>query len=511
MEASAVNRECAKPVRARQDARGACRTLSQLGFADAADPAARIYGLSEESGRVGAGFLFAALPGTRVHGANYAAHAVGNGAVAVLTDGMGARMIDDRVRRKIQLLVSESPRSAFAGAASNWFGEAPGTLVAVTGTNGKTSVATMCRQLWQALGKDAANCGTTGIEGAYSARLGHTTPDPVTLHRHLAAMKAEGVDHAALEASSHGLSQRRLDGLKFNAAAFTNLSHEHLDYHPDLRSYFDAKAGLFKRNMADGGTAAVCVDSEAGRRMAEVAKRRGLGLATVGCQDADIRLESQTFDSFGQEIAFEWRGEAHGARLRLAGGFQALNALIAAALLIGTGEEPSDVFGALEALEPVRGRMELAARRRDGSPVFVDYAHTPGGLETALTSVRPHIPGRLLLVFGAGGDRDRAKRPLMGEVAARLSERQFVTDDNPRSEDPAAIRSEIMSRCPGATEIGDRAEAILTAVGEMRPGDGLIIAGKGHEAGQQIGDSVLPFNDSEQASIAVRVLEGRGA
>lgn len=496
---------------ARPFARDACRTLSQLGFADAADPNARISGLSEESGRVDAGFLFAALPGTRTHGANHAAHAIGNGAVAVLTDGAGARMIGNRARRKIQLLVRESPRSAFAEAASSWFGEAPGTLVAVTGTNGKTSVATMCRQLWQALGKDAANCGTTGIEGAYAARLGHTTPDPVTLHRHLAAMKAAGVDHAALEASSHGLSQRRLDGLKFNAAAFTNLSHEHLDYHPDLRSYFDAKAGLFERNMEDGAAAAVCIDSEAGRRMAEVAERRGLHLVTVGCRDAGLALESQTFDSFGQEIAFEWQGETHRARLRLAGGFQALNALVAAALLIGTGEEPGDVFGVLEELRPVRGRMELAARRRDGSPVFVDYAHTPGALETALASVRPHIPGRLLLVFGAGGDRDREKRPLMGEVAANLSERQFVTDDNPRSEDPAAIRSEIMARCPGATEIGDRAEAILAAVGEMRPGDGLIIAGKGHEVGQQIGDSVLPFNDSEQASIAVRVLEGRGA
>lgn len=484
-------------------------SLSDLGLVDAPEPATEISGLSEASRSIYPGCLFAALPGTRTHGARYADAAIKRGAVAILTDADGARIAAaNNDVSGIQMIVRTRPRSAFAIAASNWFGGVPETVVAATGTNGKTSVATMCRQLWEALGHSAANCGTTGIEGAYAAQLNHTTPDPITLHKHLAAMKRSRIDRVALEASSHGLSQSRLDGLKFKAAAFTNLSHEHQDYHPDLKSYFDAKATLFERNMVDSGVAVICADSPFGKEMAEVAASSRLELIAVGRENADLRIAAQRFRSSGQTLSFSWKGQFFKADLNLAGGFQGMNALTAAALLIGAGEEAEAVFDKLNRLGAVRGRMELAVRRQDGSPVFVDYAHTPDALETTLKSVRPHVLGRLIVVFGAGGDRDRFKRPLMGRVAKMHSDVQFVTDDNPRFEDPASIRSEILACCPGATEIADRAEAILVAVSAMRPGDALVIAGKGHETSQTIGESVLPFDDAEQASIAVKALEG---
>ena len=484
-------------------------SLLDLGLADAPDPEAEVSGLSEDSRSIYPGCLFAALPGTRTHGAHYADSAIERGAAALLTDPEGARVasVNNDVGG-LQIIVRNRPRSAFAIAASSWFGCAPETVVAVTGTNGKTSVATMCRQLWEALGYPAANCGTTGIEGAYAAQLHHTTPDPVTLHRHLGAMRRLGIERVALEASSHGLSQSRLDGLKFKAAAFTNLSHEHQDYHPDLNSYFDAKATMFERNMVDDGIAVVCIDSPFGKDMSGVAAASGLELITVGRENADLQLVAQRFRSSGQTINFSWKGRFFAAELNLAGGFQGMNALTAAALLIGSGEDADAVFGKLSRIVAVRGRMELAVRRMDGSPVFVDYAHTPDALETTLKAVRPHVLGRLIVVFGAGGDRDRSKRPLMGRVAKLHSDVQFVTDDNPRFEDPASIRSEILASCPGAAEIADRAEAILIAASAMRPGDALVIAGKGHETSQTIGESVLPFDDAEQASIAVKALEG---
>ena len=484
-------------------------SLSDLGLADAPDPAAAVSGLSENSRSIYPGCLFAALPGTRTHGALYVDAAIENGAAALLTDVDGAQVAAaNNDVSGLQMIVRTRPRSAFAVAASNWFGGAPETVVAVTGTNGKTSVATMCRQLWEALGRPAANCGTTGIEGAYAAQLHHTTPDPMTLHRHLGAMKRQGIARVALEASSHGLSQARLDGLKFKAAAFTNLSHEHQDYHPDLKSYFDAKATMFERNMIDGGMAVVCIDSPFGKEMSNVAAASGLELITVGRETADLKLVAQRFRSSGQTLSFSWRGKVFAAELNLAGGFQGMNALTAAALLIGAGENAEAVFSKLNRIGAVRGRMELAARKNDGSPVFVDYAHTPDALETALKAVRPHVLGRLIVVFGAGGDRDRSKRPLMGRVAKMHSDVQFVTDDNPRFEDPASIRSEILAACPEAAEVADRAEAILTAVSAMRPSDALVIAGKGHETTQTIGEMVLPFDDAEQASIAVKALEG---
>jgi UDP-N-acetylmuramoyl-L-alanyl-D-glutamate--2,6-diaminopimelate ligase len=382
-------------------------------------------------------------------------------------------------------------------------------MVAVTGTNGKTSVASFVRQIWAGLGRSACNIGTTGVEGSYTAATAHTTPEPITLHGLLAEMARAGVTHAAMEASSHGLEQRRLDGVVLKAAAFTNFSQDHLDYHEDFDAYFAAKAGLFARVLPDDGIAVINLDDPRGPDMADIAKERGITLLPVGrSAGAELRLNGQRFDATGQELLFTWQDEAQKVRLDLIGGFQAENVLAAAGLVIAAGEAPEAVFRTLPELQTVRGRMQLAATRNNGASVFVDYAHTPEALATALQALRPHVMGRLIVVFGAGGDRDRGKRPLMGQAAAAHADVVFVTDDNPRGEDPAAIRAMVREGCPEATEVGDRAEAILRGVDALDPGDALLIAGKGHETGQIVGDDVFPFDDVEQASVAVAALDG---
>jgi UDP-N-acetylmuramoyl-L-alanyl-D-glutamate--2,6-diaminopimelate ligase len=382
-------------------------------------------------------------------------------------------------------------------------------MVAVTGTNGKTSVATFTRQIWQALGHAAINMGTTGVEGDWEAPSAHTTPDPITLHQMLADAARAGVTHAAMEASSHGLDQRRMDGVHLTAGGFTNLTQDHLDYHHTMEAYFAAKAALFGRVLPGDGVAVINLNDPHGAAMATIARNRGQAVLTVGHDAAcDLHIAGQRFDASGQDLRVEWQGKPYQARLNLIGGFQAENVCLAAGLVIASGAAPADVFAALPRLTGVRGRMQLAARRSNGASVYVDYAHTPDAIATALRALRPHVLGRLVIVFGAGGERDRTKRPLMGAAAAANADVLFVTDDNPRSEEPAAIRAEIMAACPDANEVGDRAEAILRGVDALGPGDALLVAGKGHESGQTIKGQVFPFDDVEQASIAVAALDG---
>jgi UDP-N-acetylmuramoyl-L-alanyl-D-glutamate--2,6-diaminopimelate ligase len=454
--------------------------------------------------------LFAALPGTAVHGATFIGMALEQGAAAVLTDAAGARMAAEALAdTDVALVVAEDPRAALACAAALWFGAQPEVMVAVTGTNGKTSVATFTRQIWAALGHEAINIGTTGIEGAWTAPSGHTTPDPVTLQKLLAAAAGGGVTHAAMEASSHGIDQRRLDGVRLRAAGFTNLTQDHLDYHKTMEAYFAAKAQLFTRLLPEDGVAVVNLDGARGSDMAELALSRGLRVLTVGKgQGADLQIAATRPDATGQEVRYLWQGRAFQTRLALIGAFQAENVAVAAGLAIAAGDAPEAVLAALPRLTGVRGRMQLAATRRNGAAVYVDYAHTPDALDTALRALRPHVMGRIVVVFGAGGDRDRTKRPLMGAAAKAHADVLYVTDDNPRTEDPASIRSAIMAACPEANEVGDRAEAILRAVDTLLPGDALLIAGKGHESGQVIGTDVYPFDDVEQASVAVAALDG---
>lgn len=488
----------------------AAKILAELGLRAQGGRDARVTGLAVDSRQVKPGFLFAALPGTKVHGGEFIQFALRQEAAAILTDREGAEIAKDVLAASsAAVVIAEDPRQALAFAAALWFGRQPETVVAVTGTSGKTSVATFTRQIWQELGIKAANLGTMGVLGDFQAPLAHTTPEPITLHRILAEMADAGVTHAAMEASSHGLDQGRLDGVRLKAGAFTNFSQDHLDYHADFDEYFAAKAGLFARVLPEDAVAAVNIDDARGPEVLVIAKGRGQRLLTIGRREgADLRITAQRYDATGQDLRFTYKGAAHMVRLNLIGGFQAENVLAAAGLAIGAGAEARAVFDVLPQLITVRGRMELAATRTNGATVFVDYSHKPGALASALQSLRPHVMGRIVVVFGAGGDRDRLKRPLMGQAAAANADVVIVTDDNPRSEEPSAIRAEVMAGCPEATEVGDRAEAILRGVDALLPGDALLIAGKGHETGQIVGDDVYPFDDAEQASVAVAALDG---
>ena len=462
-----------------------------------------ITGISVDSRQTKPGHLFAAMPGSNVHGAEFVKFAARMGAAAVLTDQSGYEITLAEGGYDVPFLISDDPRMALSMAAAGWFEGQPETIVAITGTNGKTSVANFTRQIWEELGYAAVNFGTVGVEGAVSAPLSHTTPEPLTLHALLADLAAQGVTHAAMEASSHGLEQRRLDGVRLTAAGFTNLSRDHLDYHDGFEDYFDAKAGLFRRVLPDGTTAVINVDDARGAGLAKELNK----VLSVGHGDADICIKDTRYRADGLDVLVSFGGASHMVPLDLIGGFQADNAMLAAGLVIACGADASEVFAALPKLQTVRGRMELVATRSNGAMVFVDFAHTPDALETALQAMRPHVMGRLLVVFGAGGDRDKGKRPLMGKAAVKFADVVYVTDDNPRTEDPTEIRAAIMAACPNANEIGDRAEAILTAIDALQPGDALLIAGKGHETGQIVGTDVLEFNDAEQASIAVAALE----
>ncbi|ASM72757.1 MULTISPECIES: UDP-N-acetylmuramoyl-L-alanyl-D-glutamate--2,6-diaminopimelate ligase [Roseobacteraceae] len=485
-------------------------TLNSLGLMSTSGANPPLVNLCVDSRDVREGTLFAAMPGSRVHGASFIEGALQRGASAILTDPVGAELARDALAGSdAALVVSDTPRETLARTAALFFGAQPQVMVAVTGTNGKTSVSTFVRQIWIEMGLAAINLGTTGVEGAWTAPLAHTTPEPITLHRTLTAAAQHGISHAAMEASSHGLDQRRLDGVVLRAAGFTNFTQDHLDYHHSFDAYFDAKAGLFARVLPEDGIAVINIDDERGVDMAAIAKARGQQVMTVGRAGGDLHLAGQRMDATGQDIRLVYRGKVYQARLNLIGDFQADNVALAAGLVIACGAEPDHVFDTLPHLVTVKGRMQLAATRENGAAVFVDYAHTPGAVETALSAMRPHVMGRLIAVVGAGGDRDAGKRPLMGAAAAANADLVIVTDDNPRSEDPAMIRAAVMAGCPDALEVGDRAEAILRGVDMLEPGDALLIAGKGHETGQIVGDDVLPFDDAEQASLAVAALEGR--
>lgn len=490
----------------------ASKKLSLLGLRarNGRDPV--LTGLAADSRLVKAGYLFAALPGSAMHGAEFIPYALRMDAAAILTDRDGAKMAAESLAGwDGALIVAEEPRAALAAAASLWFEYQPEHIVAVTGTSGKTSVSNFTRQIWQALGHQAISLGTMGVEGDFHAKLAHTTPEPLTLHRVLSEAAAAGITHAAMEASSHGLDQRRLDGVSLEAGAFTNFSQDHLDYHADFEEYFAAKARLFDSVLDEDASAVINIDSREGRRMADIAKDRGLALTTIGTgDDAMLRILGQRYDATGQDLRFSVMGQVHMTRLPLIGGFQAENVMAALGLVLAVGDPAEAALAALPGLRTVRGRMQLAAQRENGATVFVDYAHKPGAVVAALQSLRPHVLGRIIVVIGAGGDRDKGKRRLMGEAAQKYADLVIVTDDNPRTEDPAAIRAAVMEGAGReANEVADRAEAILRGVDALQPGDALLIAGKGHETGQIVGQDVYPFDDAEQASVAVAALDGR--
>lgn len=489
------------------------KTLAELGLEGRVSRAGHwqgepgFTGLCVDSRDTTDGILFCAMPGANFHGAEFAPLAMRMGASGVLTDAKGLEIMG---KPDYPVLLAEDARAALSCAAAHFYYGQPRHMVAITGTNGKTSVASFQRQILELLGRSAVNFGTVGVEGVVSAKLSHTTPEPITLHKLLQRLASQGVTHAAMEASSHGLEQRRIDGVELEAAGFTNLSRDHLDYHATFGDYFAAKAGLFERVLPVGATAVINMDDSFGAPLRLVAEGRGQHVMTLGEQaGCDLQILNRRFDSDGQDVRFSWKGKVHTVRLNLIGGFQAENALMAAGLAIAVGEAPEAVFQALPKLQTVRGRMQLVATRENGAKVFVDFAHTPEALESALLALRPHVLGRLSVVFGAGGDRDKGKRPLMGQAAATHADLVFVTDDNPRTEEAATIRAEVLAGCPEAYEIGDRAEAILRAVDALQPGDTLLIAGKGHESGQIIGTDVFPFDDAEQASVAVAALEGK--
>lgn len=471
---------------------------------------AKFQGIFVDSREAAPGQIFAAMPGEKQHGAKFAAQLREAGIRAFLSDENGAKMIGATCA-EAAILIAEKPRLALSQLAAEFYPGAPEHIIAVTGTNGKTSVASFVRQIWMGLGLQAVNFGTAGVEGTLDHPLKHTTPEPVTLHKLLSHLAAEGITHAAMEASSHGLVQYRLDGVRLGAAGFTNFSRDHLDYHANEAEYLEAKLALFARVLEAGKPAVINIDDPKSADFLNVARAREQKILRTGRgSEADLRIMEQRFREDGQDILLDYKGERGALKLELVGDFQAENLLVALGLVMEAGEVAfQEAIKAASRLETVRGRMQLAARRQNGAAVYVDYAHTPDALATAMRAIRPHVLGRLILVFGAGGDRDKGKRPLMGEAAREHADLIFVTDDNPRSEEPALIRSEIMKACPGAEEVGDRAEAILRAIEAAKAGDVVLIAGKGHETGQILGDQILPFDDVEQASLSVAALEGR--
>lgn len=467
-----------------------------------------ITGITADSRAVKPGYLFAALPGTKVDGARFAAQAVRSGAVAILA-GRDAAL--EGVPENVTVLRDAEPRRTLARMAMVFAGPQPSTIVAVTGTNGKTSTAEFARQIWMALGKQAASVGTLGIVSpALNRPPGLTTPDPVALHADLAALASAGIDRVALEASSHGLDQFRLDGVTPRAAAFTNLSHEHLDYHPTMDAYFAAKTRLFIELLARDGTAVINADSDRAAALVDLCRRRGVRVWTYGVKGAELKLERSQPSLDGQSLQLSLFGRRHEVELPLIGDFMAANALAALGLVVATGEDAERAAMTLVGLRGAPGRLELVGRARSGAPVYVDYAHKPDALEIVLRTLRPFTRGRLVVVFGCGGDRDRAKRPIMGGIAARLADSVFITDDNPRSEVPAEIRREILRGVPsGADHVRDvtegRRAAIAAALDAARSADDIVVvAGKGHERGQTIGDVTHPFDDAE----VVRELSG---
>ncbi len=461
-----------------------------------------VAGLAADSRSVRPGFLFAALPGSQADGRDYIPEAIRRGATAVL-----APTGTPAPSSPVAFVTHPDPRRELAHIAARFFGRQPETIAAVTGTNGKSSVVGFVRQIWAALGNRAASLGTLGLEGT-GLRGGPslTTPDPVALHQQLMEIAQAGISHLALEASSHGLDQSRLDGVQLAAAAFTNLSRDHLDYHASMAAYLQAKARLFRDLLPADGVAVLNADSEAFETLRDICRDAGHEVVAYGREGSDIRLVDLAMIEDGLRVCLNVRGRPFETKLPLLGAFQASNVMAALGIVVGLGADSGDAVAVLPSLHGITGRMEVVARHPNGAPVCVDYAHTPDALETALAAIRPHIKGRLVAVFGAGGDRDRGKRPLMGAAAARHADTIIVTDDNPRTEDPRAIRQQILAECDGALEIGDRAAAIEQAVAQLGPDDALVIAGKGHESGQAIGSQVVPFLDAQVARDVVASL-----
>jgi UDP-N-acetylmuramoyl-L-alanyl-D-glutamate--2,6-diaminopimelate ligase len=470
------------------------RLAEGAGLAIAGSGEGEVTGFAIDHRKVAPGTVFGAFQGARVNGEDFIPAAVAAGAVAVV-----ARP-DARVEGAIHI-ADAAPRRAFARLAAQFFTPVPGTIVAVTGTNGKTSTVEMTRQLWRMTGISAASIGTLGVTTPdESVSTGLTTPDIVTFLANMTGLAREGVTHVAYEASSHGLSQYRNEGLHVSAAGFTNFSRDHLDYHADMEDYFAAKLRLFDEVVDGDGTAVVWIGGDDWtRRVAERAQARGLRVLTVGEQGEAIRLLARTPTQLGQTLEIEHAGQTRTVKLPLIGAYQAANALVAAGLVLATGGDAGRTFDGLARLQPVRGRLERAAITQAGAPVYVDYAHTPDALEAAIEALRPHVERRLIVVFGAGGDRDQGKRAEMGRSAASKADAVIVTDDNPRGEDPAAIRRAVLEGAPRAQEIGDRREAICAAIAQAGAGDIVLVAGKGHEQGQIIGSGdsmkVLPFDD----------------
>jgi UDP-N-acetylmuramoyl-L-alanyl-D-glutamate--2,6-diaminopimelate ligase len=464
--------------------------------------AVAVTGLAVDSRAVKPGDLFFALAGSKTDGARFIDAAIASGAVAI------AGSDPPQGGSPVPFVITPNPRRALALAAAKFFPQQPATIAAVTGTSGKTSVAAFTRQIWQRLGHASASIGTIGLVSPKRTVYGSlTTPDPIALHRQLDEIARDGVTHLAFEASSHGLDQYRLDGVRIAAGGFTNLSRDHMDYHPDVAHYLAAKLRLFRDLVAADGAAVISADHDCSQAVIDAAcARESLRIVAVGRKGdgagEGIRLIEADIDGFAQKLMVEHRGRRYAVRLPLVGEFQIENALVSAGLAVGTGSEPKAVFATLELLEGAKGRLERVGER-NGAPIFVDYAHKPDALAKALQALRPYAKRKLVVVFGAGGDRDAGKRPLMGAIAAENADSVIVTDDNPRSENPELIRSAILSAAKGAKDIGDRAEAIRTAIAGLQPGDALLIAGKGHETGQIVGDRVLPFSDHDAVAAAL--------
>ncbi|PZO78988.1 MAG: UDP-N-acetylmuramoyl-L-alanyl-D-glutamate--2,6-diaminopimelate ligase [Mesorhizobium amorphae] len=461
--------------------------------------------VSADSRAVTPGTVFVAVPGTKGDGAAFAADAVARGAVLVVA-GEGATVDAGTV----PVARVADPRTALSQIAARLFPSQPETMVAVTGTSGKTSVAAFTRQIWEAQGLAAASIGTTGVTAPGRNDYGSlTTPGPVALHKLLSELAESGVTHGAMEASSHGLDQHRLDGVRLAAAGFTNLGRDHMDYHPTVEDYHRAKMRLFDALLPAGAPAVVFADDPWSQATLDAVSRAGRTVLTVGRRGDFLRLKRVEHERARQRAEVEADGVIHEIDLPLAGDFQIANALVAAGLAVATGTPAAAALRALEKLKGAPGRLELVGTTAGGAPVYVDYAHKPEALENVLLAVRPFTTGRVIVAFGCGGDRDRGKRPIMGGIAARLADLVIVTDDNPRSEVPTEIRAAILANAPGAMEIGDRREAIRHAVGLLQPGDTLVIAGKGHEEGQTVGAVTLPFSDHDEARQALAMARNK--
>ena len=473
--------------------------IDQDGEFDARFAALEVTGVASDSRKVKRGDLFVAVPGAKADGLTFVAQALAAGAVAVM-----AERAPENLAAGIAFVRAANVRRALAVAAARLYPRQPRVIAAVTGTSGKTSVAAFTRQIWTALGSEAASIGTIGLVTPKVETYGSlTTPDPIELARTLDRLAEDGITHLAMEASSHGLDQHRIDGVRVTVGGFTNLTRDHMDYHATEEAYLEAKLILFERIVVPGGAAVVASDNTHADRVIAAAAARGLSVLTVGRNASGIRLVESAIDGFSQTLRLEHAGKAYRVRLPLVGAFQIENALVASGMAVTTGSDPAAVFHALEGLEGAKGRIELIGQR-NGAPIFVDYAHKPDALAKALDALRPYAKRKLIVVFGAGGDRDAGKRPLMGAIAAEKADSVIVTDDNPRSENPAAIRAAILAAARGATEIADRGEAIRRAVAALQPGDVLLVAGKGHESGQIVGDRVLPFSDHEAVAAALK-------